>query len=93
MKYFLVFRPDTGSREDCSVYYSNLIIADSVDEAKDKFIVYITQVHKKQLEKHFKRLLTQDELSGLKDNFSFDPQPDEDDDLERFEILEVNPII
>lgn len=37
MKYFLVFTGDSGDREDCSVYYSKLVIASSDEEALSKF--------------------------------------------------------
>lgn len=35
-KFFLVFYPDNGSREDCSVYYSWLTLAKNRDEAIKK---------------------------------------------------------
>ena len=38
MNYYLVFYSDNGNREDCNVYYSNLVIADDEDDAIDKYI-------------------------------------------------------
>lgn len=38
MKYFLIFYSDNGGREDCSVYYSTLVIAKDKKEAMDKYI-------------------------------------------------------
>ena len=37
-KYYLFFYADNGSREDCSVYYSTLVIAKNKNDAIDKFL-------------------------------------------------------
>ena len=39
-KYYLFFRSDNGSREDCNTYYSNIVIAKNRKEAIDKYIKY-----------------------------------------------------
>lgn len=38
MKYFLFFTQDKGNREDCSVYYSDLVEAENKDKAIEKYI-------------------------------------------------------
>lgn len=91
MKYFLVFTPDRGSREDCSVYYSDLVIAETMDEAKQKFIAHATKEHKKAREKSLKRLLTPQELNQITSMLTFIEGDDEDSGT--FDILEVKPIV
>ena len=38
LKYYLIFYDDHGNREDCSTYYSHLVIAKNSKEAINKFI-------------------------------------------------------
>lgn len=89
MKYYLVFTPDRGSREDCSVYYSNLVIAENEDEAKEKFKKFILESRKKYLIKNGKTITSSDEQKIL-DQITF-TTGDYDDDG-NYELLEVNPI-
>lgn len=89
MKYFLVFTPDRGGREDCSVYYSNLVIAENEDEAKEKFKNNILKQRKKYLIKNGRTVTPSDEQKIL-DQITF-TSGDYDDDG-NYEILEVNPI-
>jgi hypothetical protein len=90
MRYFFVFTPDRGGREDCSVYYTDLIIAKDESEAKDKFIEHTLKLHIKNREKSFKRLLTKDEIAHIKSGLTFTDGSDEYSG--EFEILEVTPI-
>lgn len=91
MKYFLVFTPDRGDREDCSVYYSNLIIADSIEDAKAKFINHSYKLRKSQRENYLNRKLTKDEILKILNNpVTFVSRYNNDAD---YDIIEVNPII
>lgn len=56
MKYFLIFTQDRGGREDCSVYYSDLVGADSEEEA---FVKYFAANHPDA---------TQDEIDEMRTN-------------------------
>jgi hypothetical protein len=49
-KYYLVFTPDNGSREDCNVYYSTLVIATSEQEALEKNEAAIRMERREYLE-------------------------------------------
>lgn len=50
MKYFLIFTGDEGSREDCSVYYSNLVIANNETDALNKYFSKYTGIDKDRYE-------------------------------------------
>jgi hypothetical protein len=104
MPYFLIFPPDRGDRESCSVYYTSLVIAKDMDEAKNKFIKD-RLIKDRYLQNRFARhnhmsLGDIDDIiydpnspaiKGLISNSSIFVKNDEDEDG-IYDILEIKPI-
>ncbi len=88
MKYFLVFTPDRGSREDCNVYYSSLVIADDENEAQEKYKKRKLDGYKKYREKNNLPAMDEVEVKKFLEEITFG---DESEDV-RFELLEIHPI-
>lgn len=99
MKYFLIFSPDRGNREDCSVYYSKLVIAEDSDIAKVKFKISAAKNQIKYMKKNNPNNPSLRDIDSLMDSLMgnivvVDNYDDGEDDGERdiYEILEINPI-
>jgi hypothetical protein len=90
MAYFLVFTPDRGGREDCSVYYTQLVIAKDEAEAKDIFSKDMLLSRITQYEKYFKKKATPDIINNFKNQITFTDGVDEYSG--EYEILEVTPL-
>lgn len=56
-KYYLVFYGDSGAREDCSVYYSTLILAKSRKEAIAKYVAHHPEENSDRLDAERMELL------------------------------------
>jgi len=92
MRYFLVFTPDRGSREDCNVYYSSLVIANDEKEAQVKFIMDSLEGHKKYLKKNKYPPLDEAGEKKFVDRIVFAAYEGDDSDDISHELYEVNPI-
>ena len=65
-RYYLFFEANTGNREECNVYHSDLVIAENEEQAKKKWIaVNVPDRYKENPEKWFNRFADFREMKPL----------------------------